>query len=171
MFQQNDTVLYGAQGVCRIAEISVMDLCGNKEEYYVLRPVYDEKSTIFVPAANQKLCDKMRRILSAEEIYALIRSMPDKENIWIEDENQRREAYRTILAGGDRVQLVQLIKTLYTHQQLQQQKGRKLHASDEHFMKEAERMLYEEFAHVLKIKPQQVLPLIVEQIEVEDKIQ
>ena len=39
MFQINDTVVYGAQGVCRIEEISKREMAGKAMEYYVLKPV------------------------------------------------------------------------------------------------------------------------------------
>ena len=44
--------------------------------------------------------------------------------------------------------------------------GTELVGADEKVMKEAEKMLYEEFAHVLDIRPSQVLPFIMQQIEV-----
>ena len=36
-------------------------------------------------------------------------------------------------------------------------------------MKDAEKLLYDEFAHVLSISPEQVLPFIMEQVELEEK--
>ena len=36
-------------------------------------------------------------------------------------------------------------------------------------MKEAERILYEEFAYVLRIDRDQVLPLIMQEVQVEEK--
>jgi CarD family transcriptional regulator len=160
-------VLYGVQGLCRIAEISERDFTGKRTEYYVLKPVYDEKATIFIPVQNEALIQKMRRILSSDEIYDLIRNMPAEETIWIENENARRERYKQILSGGDRAELIQLIKTLYQRQQSQKAKGKKLHVTDDRFMREAEKMLYEEFAHVLNISPEQVLPFIIDHIAYE----
>lgn len=167
MFYVNETVLYGTEGVCRIADIERKNFGGKQMEYYVLRPVYQDSSTIFVPLQNEALLKKMRRILSAEEIVEIIRAMPSEEYLWIEDEAERRETYKGILMDGDRGALVRLIKTLYAHQKKQQAKGKKLHISDERFLKEAEKILYDEFALVLNIKRQQVLPFILDQIQVE----
>ena len=89
--------------------------------------------------------------------------------IWIDDDTQRYETYHAILQSGDRTQLVQLIKTLYLHQQERREQKKKLHSADEKFMKEAEHLLYEEFAYVLNIKREQVVPFITEQIEIEEK--
>lgn len=164
----NDTVMYGAEGVCRFAGVLEKEVRGSCNQYYVLRPVYNEYSTIFVPVNNERLTSKMRRVLSADEIYALIKTMPDENTIWIEDETVRKEQYKKILSGGERTQLVRLIKTLHQRQQAQKEKGRKMHAVDERFMRDAEKMLYDEFAHVLNISHEQVLPLILEQIRVEE---
>lgn len=163
-FSVNDTVLYGAEGVCRVAEIVQRDFGAGAVDYYVLRPVYNENSTIFVPVNNSALTDKIRRVLAADEIRALIRSMPQEDSIWFADENERKEKFRQILARGERTELIGMIKALYQHQQLQQANGKHLHAADERFFRDAEKMLYDEFAIVLKIKPDQVLPLILEQI-------
>ncbi len=44
-----------------------------------------------------------------------------------------------------------------------------MHAADRYFMKEAEKKLHEEFAYVLNIKPDEVIPFITEQIKVDEK--
>ena len=62
-----------------------------------------------------------------------------------------------------------LLYTSYQHKREQEQKGRKLHISDERFFREAEKMLYDEFALVLHIQPDQVLPFILEQIQLAGK--
>ena len=43
--------------------------------------------------------------------------------------------------------------------------GKHLRAADERFFKEAERMLYDEFALVLGMEPEEVLPFILERIQ------
>lgn len=169
MYSVNDTILYGSHGVCRVAGIETKDFGGNLAEYYVLRPVYSENSTIYVPVSNEKLAGKMRRVLTSGEIDQIIRAMPYEESAWVEDESERKEKYKEILAQGDRMELVKMIKALYYHQREQQAKGRRLHTADEHFFKEAEKLLYDEFALVLHIKPEQVLPFIMEQVELQEK--
>lgn len=169
MYKVNDTVLYGTHGVCKITDITEKTFDGKTIEYYVLKPVYDEKSTIFVPVNNKALATKMHSVLSPDEIYDLIKTMPEENPIWIENEAVRKERYKEIITAGDRRELVILIKTLFLHQQKQKESGKKLHVTDERFFNDAEKMLYEEIAHVLNIKPEQVLPLIFEQVQIEEK--
>lgn len=164
MFGVGDTVLYGTQGVCRITGTEQKRIRGEYVDYLVLRPVYDENSTIFVPAKNENLTAKMKNILSAEEIYGMIRSIPEEVTIWIEDENQRKAEYQQIVNEGDRKKLIQLIKTLHAHKITQEEKGRHLHQADEAVLKQAEKLLHDEFALVLNINPEDVAPFIMEQI-------
>ncbi|MDR3287938.1 MAG: CarD family transcriptional regulator [Peptococcaceae bacterium] len=170
MYKVMDTVLYGMHGVCIIIEIAERTLGEKSVEYYILRPVYDPRSTIFIPVGSEALTARMRRILSIGEIYALVKTMPDESTIWIDNDNLRGERYRKILSYADQAELVRLIKTLYLHQQTQKEKGKKLHAADARFMKDAEKILFEEFAYVLNIQREQVLPFILEQLPAAEKI-
>jgi CarD family transcriptional regulator len=160
MIRENDVVLYGFDGICHVTGVTTKIVAGLPVEFYVLRPISMEKTTIFVPTANAALVSRMRRLLSLDEVMDLIRSIPDEETIWIEDDLKRRAAYGRIIASGDRQEIVKLIKTLYQRDQELKLGKRKMHSADEKLMKEAEKQLYDEFAHVLKIEPGQVLPFI-----------
>ena len=98
-------------------------------------------------------------------IQLLYISLNIKETIWIDDERERTERYKAILESGVREELVKIIKTLYMKKQELVDCGKKLHICDEIIMQRAENMLYEEFAVVLDIKKEDVLPLIVSEIE------
>ena len=163
-YHVQDTVLYGQSGVCRIADIAEKDVGGGLRAYYVLQPVFEESATIFVPVGNAALTAKMRRVMSEAEITALIDAMPEEDSIWIADDNARRERYKAILAGGDPSDLIRLIKTLYLRAQTQKAQNKKPRLEDERFMKQAEKLLYEEFAHVLHIRRDEVLPYILHRV-------
>jgi len=166
MFNVKDLVIYGARGVCEIVDIIKKDFSEGKEKiYYVLRPVYDAKATIFVPIGNETLTSKMHQVLTTDEVYEMIKSIPKKDTIWIENENQRKETYRKILANGVREELIMLIKALYFHEENRKEDGKKLSISDERFMKSAEKILYDEFAIVLHMEPDEVLSFIKEYIQ------
>lgn len=168
MFSINDKVVYGAQGVCTIEDIASLNLRGKPEKYYVLRRCSNDASVIYVPFENEELISKMRRILSADEIYKIIESMPDETPDFIEDEAKRKEVCREILVSGDRVRIVRMIKALYSHKKEQQANNRHLHQSDERFLKEGEKLLHEEFALVLNIEPDEVLPFILDRLNAKE---
>lgn len=164
MFQKNCVVVYGLHGVCRIADITEKDFSGQEEVYYILKPVFDDRSTFFVPVKNES-SHKLRPLLSFEEARTLIKSIGDQDTIGITDEKHRKDAYKKIIESGDRCEMMRLIKTLYLRKKEQQKAGKKQHIIDEHFMKEAEGILYDEFAYVLKINRDDVLPYIKKELE------
>lgn len=161
----NDIVLYGAEGVCKIKDIIRENFGEGIMEYYVLQPIYKDSLTIFVHTGNDHLISKMRRVLSREEIEKIILTMPEEELLSIEDESAREIKYQEIINSGDRRAVVKLIKTIYLRQKNRKEQKKNPYAIDERFLKEAEKLLYDEFALVLNVKPNQVLPLIIKQIE------
>jgi len=161
----NDIVSYGAQGVCKITGMTEKSFGDTVLEYYVLEPIYQHNSTIFVPVNNKKLVEKMRSVLTKEEITEMLHRISLEETVWIEDELLRRQHHQEIIAGGDRAALLSAIKALYLHKKEQLAKGKKLHQADERFFKEAEDLLYHEFALVQELDPTEVLPFIISQIE------
>ncbi len=166
MFRVNDTVMYGSAGVCTIVDIRTEKFTKNEELYYILKPVYHEKSTIYCPVDNEKI--KIRKLLSLKEVHELIRVMPDTELGWIDNDQQRRETFTKILRDGDHRSLIKLIKSIYFNREERQKAGKRSHAADEKIMKEAESILYEELAHVLNIKPDEVVPFIVGAVDTEE---
>ena len=91
MFQVNDVIIYGAQGVCRISGKEEKNVGGVKKTYFVLKPVGDQGSTFFVPADNELVLKKMRRLLTKDEIHKLIDSMQSEDAVWVANENERKE--------------------------------------------------------------------------------
>lgn len=107
--------------------------------------------------------------MTVQEVYNLIKTMPDNETIWIDDINLRKEKYNEILKRGDNVELVKLIRTLYLEKEKKKIEGKKLYVGDEKIMSEAQRLLHEEFALVLNIKVDEVLPFILGELEPTEK--
>ena len=101
MYQRGEVVLYSAHGVCRITDIVRKTMAGETAEYYVLQPIYEEGSTLFLPTGNEKLTAKMRRIPPAEELLTLIRELPDQPSLWLEEESARRDTFRTSSRGAN----------------------------------------------------------------------
>jgi CarD family transcriptional regulator len=165
MFSVGDSFIYSGHGICGLTEIREMEVDHMTRPYYVLKPVFGNSFTLYVPVGNEILEAKMRRLLSADEIHKFIGEMPDEGSIWVEDENERKEFYKEILSNGDRASLVRLIKSIFLRKRELNAAGRKLHMSDEQFMRDAEKILYDEFAYVLGIKREDVLPFILAQLE------
>jgi len=165
MFQIGQTVLYGMEGVCTIEERKKMKVGHTRASYYVLRPVFRPHSTIFVPEDNAHLLSKMRPVLSKEEILQILQEAPLEELVWIEDANERKLEYQKILIGGERLWLLRLIRTLYLRREQLQRGGKHLRTGDEQMLRDAEKLLNDEFALVLNIAQHEVPEYIRSRIE------
>ena len=161
MFKINDVLVYGTQGVCKIVDIEEKRISGVTKKYYVLKPTDEKAPTIFAPIDNEYVLKKMRKLLTKKEIDGLIDSMPDKDPTWISNENERKEQYKNIIASGDHLELIKLIKALYAHKKAREADGKRLHMSDERFFKEAEQILYDEFQYVLKLRNKDELMIYI----------
>lgn len=164
MLELNSVLIYGSSGICKVTDIRKEKLGKEIREYYILQPLGDNKSVVYVPTDNEGLQNKMRKIISTEEIKSLIKNMPENETIWIDDDRKRNEAYKSILESGDHVGVIKVIKTLFFRRKELTAVGKKLRTTDEAIMQRAEKMLYEEFALVLNISRDEVLPFILDHV-------
>ncbi|NLM11944.1 MAG: transcriptional regulator [Clostridiaceae bacterium] len=163
MFKINDYVIYNSMGVYKIIDIrEEKDINDNDTEYYILKPVYGNNLTIKTPVNNTKVF--MREILKKEEVLTLIKSLPEQETAWIDDDRKRSEAFKASLKTGDSEEWAKLIKTIYLEKQKKSVDGKKLMKADEDIMKIAEKNLYEEFAVALNIQPEEVVSYILEHV-------
>lgn len=170
MYSIGQVVRYGTHGICSVEDITVKSFCGQKLRYYVLKPVNQDRATLYVPMDNEKLIGRMQRLLTAQQILEIIGGMNEEDRLWIDDDTRRRDAYNEILRRGDRVGMACIIKTLFLRQRELAVKRKKLHIADEKILKETERVLYEEFAYVLDLDQDEVLPFILQKLGAQQDI-
>ena len=151
MFKLKDVVVYGSQGVCEIIGIEERKVGGESKTYFVLQPKSNRGATCYVPTWNEKAWSKMRKVMTSQEIDALIDSMPNKKPTWIANESERKDTYKKILASGDQAAIISMVQALFSHKEEREAAGKRLHISDEHFMKDAEQLLYNEWQYVLNV--------------------
>ena len=164
MYSVNDKIHYGSSGVCVIQEIASMRFGRSRERYYVLKPVYQNASLIYVPVGNEQLVSRMRPVLSRQEADELIASIPQVPTAWVEDVQQRKASFDELLRSHSCASLIIMIKTLNEHKAVRQARGKTLHVSDEAYLREAQRLLYDEFAGALDLQPNQVSAYIQEKL-------
>ena len=107
----------------------------------------------------------MLSVIEKDEIDELIRNAAEDTSEWIENDAERKDFFKSALASGDRGKIINVIKTIRLHKTEREESGKRLHQSDEAFLKEAEALIYEEFAVVLGIEPVKVLDYIMDEIK------
>ncbi len=163
MFKCGDTVMHPGMGVCKIEEIKKQTIMKKTQEFYILKPVYEnEKTTIYVPVNSDKI--GLRRLLTQEDIKEILKSLPNARSLWVDNDAKRKEVFTQVLKSGDHVSIMELIKELYEHKLEKQSAGKRLHISDEKILQEAERLIHQELAFTMNIKPDEVSDFIVGQL-------
>lgn len=167
MFAKNDVVVYGRTGICTVESIEKKSYSmknGTGQMCYVLKPLYDTSSTVFVPVDNDTLTGMMRSVLTKGEIDSMLDTVKEKEEIWIEDQRERTAKFREVLSHGIKSELLVMIRSLYDHKTALTQSGKKLCASDDGILKDAKREVSQEFAYALGIDQSGVEPYITERL-------
>ena len=165
MFKVNDVVVYGSQGVCEIIGIDERKIDGVSRTYFVLKPKDDRGATCYIPTWNEKALAKMRKVMTKQEVDALIDSMPSKSPNWIANEKDRKESYKNILASRDQSAIISMVQALFSHKKEREAEGKRMHMSDELFLKDAEQLLYNEWQYVLNVDKAGLMSYIFERIE------
>lgn len=153
-------VLYGKTGVCLVKEQTTM----SSEQYYVLAPISDSRSSVYVPCGNEALVARMRPLLSSEQIDSLLSDADEVKLAWVDDRNERGMLYRTVLSGGDRRELIRLLCCLMRKKQERLGIGKRLSTMDENTLQECVRLIQEEFSMVLGIAVGEVGSYIQERL-------
>ena len=165
MFQPGDLVVYGTTGVCRVESITRPNLTGadRDKQYYLLKPMQQD-GVIYTPVENQKV--PIRPVISAKEAEALIDLIPtmQAEACRAPTLQALAQHYQTVVRSNDCRDLIELMMSIYTKQKQAEAQKRRLGMVDERYMKQAERLLYGEFAVALELPVEEVQPYIAQRV-------
>lgn len=159
-------VIYGTSGVCTIRDYREEDFGTGRKLYCVLEPSGQKTGAdIFVPTDNELLMNRIKVMLSPDEIDSIIDRIPEENMEWIDDSRERGAAFEKIISCGDRLKIAVLIKSIYLRKKECASEGKKIGIADERVMRSAERMLIEEFAAVLGIGQDDVRPFVLQRLK------
>ena len=159
MFKVGSFIVY-KKDVCKIKEIKEKD----NVVYYVLNPIDDDSLTITVCSDNNFLRD----IISREEAEKIILSIPSIEVIDINDKMIEAE-YKKLLYSGSHCDLIKIIKTTYTRNDLRLKSGKKIGDKDKDYFEKSERYLYNELSLALGMSYDECKKYIVDKVAEIDK--
>ena len=164
MFEIGEYVICGNKGVCRVEDITTLDITGVDKErkYYILKPKYISGSTVYIPVDSSK--ESMRKVLKPEEAKKLINQIPDIPLLTFTDDKLSEQAYKECMKSNSCEELVKVIKTIYIRKQRRIQAGRKITAVDAKYFHLAEESLYGELAVSLGISRDEVEAYIAGEI-------
>lgn len=170
VFNIGEKVLYSVNGVCEITDITEKVFDKTVIRYYVLKPISNNEATLFVPVNNENLVRKMKRLMTCDQLDEVLNNVSVKDIEWNTNEAERKEEFRNIISFGNVSEILVLLKSIWLHRTVQSSKGRKLHISDEMFLREAEKIIKEEISTVIGVEQDAVIPYIKNKILIKNKI-
>ena len=154
MFQAGEWVVYGIHGACRVVGTEKQLVNRKRTQFLVLEPLNHGESRFYLPTENAIAMAKLKPVLNKSELVDLLGSDAVRHDVWIQDEHQRKQQYRTLIAAADRVALLQMLSTLYRYRAAQINAGKKFHQSDDNFLRDTEKLLSSEIALVMELTPE-----------------
>lgn len=150
MYKENDLVMYGATGVCRVKDIGSPGFAQAEEGklYYFLEPLY-QSGIIYAPVDNQKVV--MRPIMSAEEAREMLARIDEVESAPIVSGSMQHlsQQYQSIIESYSSESLLSLAKSIYRKNMEAEKHRKKLGQIDKRYMKRTEDLVFGEFAAAL----------------------
>lgn len=165
MYQIGERVVYGVHGVCCVTDLEDRVIDRKKVTYLVLEPIGQGGARFLVPTHNAAAMAKLRKMLTAEELDALMISEAVRADGWVKDESARKNLYRELIGSGDREKLMQMVSTLYRHKAQQAAAGKKVHLCDDNFLRDAEKLLISEISIVMNLEPDAAKKYIREKLK------
>jgi CarD family transcriptional regulator len=169
MYKKGDYIVMAADGVCRVEDITHLDLPGVDQDrmYYLLVPLEDSTGKIYAP--TDKIDASARAVMSEEEAWKLIDRIPEVEETWIENDKLRQEKYKEVVKKCDPEALVSIIKMAYSWKMRRLEQGKKNTAVDERYFQVAEKNLYSELGFALHKDRDAICALIIETVQKKEK--
>lgn len=165
MFEIGTYVVYGNTGICKIEDVTTLDIPGANAErqYYVMSPIREQGSRDYLPVDNTKVV--LREVISKNEALQLIDNIPEIGLLEVDNDKLREEKYKELARKSDCTSWITIIKTIYLRKQERIAQGKKVTATDERYYRMAVEHLYSELGFALEKDPSEVESFIIDRIE------
>ena len=165
MFKIGDVVMHVGAGVCTVEDLQEKKFGKlGKNQYYVLKPLSDNHSTIFFPVENDGT--KVRKLLTQKDIDDLLENVLCVDNLWLDDDRSRQHLFGEILKSGDHKRIIKMISEIHFKRDEKLKAGKKLRVTDEKTMNAAEFMIHQEFSYALNLPLDGVVHYVMKKLNI-----
>lgn len=116
------------------------------QEYYIIKPIQPGSATIYLPVDNPKCQERMRPILSQDEIDSIIVSVKNQQIPWPNDRKKRIAQFQEMISRHDERELLLLAGCLH-----RQMISKGLSSGERDLLRKVEGMIEQEFSFSLRI--------------------
>lgn len=160
MFEIGTFVVYGNTGICKIEDITTLDMPGanNDRLYYVLSSVRGNGNRDFLPVDNTKVV--LRPVINESSVRELLDRFDKIPEIQADNDKLREEQFREFAKRCDCECWISMLKTICTRKKERIAQGKKATATDERYYKLATEQLFNELAFSLEMEINEVEEMI-----------
>lgn len=165
MFDVGEFAVCGHNGVCRVEDITTLNMSGidKTRKYYILRPVSVNTSVVYVPLDVAET--SLRGVMPREEAQKLVATAGQAEFLDKIDDRMLEKQYKECIKSNQCTEWMRLLKTVYNRRQERLQSGRKVTAVDDKYFRIAADNLFAELAIALDLPVGEIEQTILGQLE------
>lgn len=165
MYKINDVVCYQNYGICQIIDIKDLTVMNNKaRKYYFMRKMYDkcDSTIIKIPVDTTNI---MRPVISKENAFMLIDSIPSLEPVMIKDIRERETLFKSMISSWKIEEWVKVIKSIYMmrNEYRRSDKPKIMPIIDMKYFEKAESLFNQEMAYALELSEDEI-PVYIERM-------
>ncbi len=151
MFEKHEYVFHESGGICQVADIckSPLDNMPADKDYYILQPVQDANSMIYVPVDSD--CIFLRGLMNRQTAEELLSKMSAVEIIDEKNPKLLRAKYIETLRTHEPIEWVRVIKTVEARIKLLAARSQRISETERSFLERAKKNLYGELALSLEL--------------------
>lgn len=151
-YKIGDYVLYGFSGSCQVVEIGPLSFGGPDKIYYSLKPVYDSRSTVYVPLNKED--EIVRKVITKPEAEEVLETIMHRQS---NEMTLERDVCEEVLKSGDNVEVSQVIRQLRSLRKENRKNHKGLNISEERILRDAERIFFSEIATAFEMTMEDTL--------------
>ena len=166
MFKENDLVMYGKTGVCRVTKIGTPDFAAqdtNHKLYYFLEPLY-HSGKFYAPVEGAQIA--LRPVISGRKAKSLISDIDglDYEKFNTMSIQQLSQHYQSMMDSHKCEDLLSMVKSIFAKGVEAEKNNKKLGQIDKRYMKMAGELLFGELASALGKDKETVEKMVLDKL-------
>lgn len=146
MYKVGDKVIHNQEGACCIKEIVDLNVGGAVKEYFLLIPIMNEATTIYISTGTDKQRN-IRPVITSENYKKIMSEVSDAPLEWIEDPKQRIKLLSNMISSFDFKELLLVLDCLNTHEN-----EKSLSNKDTEFLMFAKKLVFSELSVLLDVE-------------------
>ena len=165
-YHVGEYILYKTTGICQITDIrSEAFKDGEERIYYVLTPINDQLSSVYIPTDSENIAKSIKRVPTVEEVEKMIEDSLSVSYVYPADIKEKAVLFDKIIHSGNRAEILWMAKNLALRKRETESQKKKFHVADTRYLSLAEKIITEDFAFVLGIDKSEVISYIIEKTE------